>query len=305
MKPLAAFASLALILIFSLAYSKDNSTLTHNTALLVYDLPADTTVTRFRSCLGDYQIASSNPTTRQGLDQLRASASGAYTAEFLSFLKESVPTKDILIVDLRGEKHGFLDGRPISWYAPSNFAPEHINLTHSDLMSTLAVGQQTTVTRIVSKHKGVIEQHNKETVTPKSLMTEEQLAHSHGMRYINLVVKDHHIPDDEIVDAFIDLCQNRSDETWVHMHCRAGKGRATTFMVMLDIINNAHHLSLKDIVHRQYLLGKRDLFDLGPAGTAKHKMLAKRAAFLKKFYAYAKDVKGLGSKSWSEWKSAS
>ena len=40
----------------------------------------------------------------------------------------------------------------------------------------------------------------------------------------------------------------------MHFHCQAGKGRTTSFMVMYDMMKNPS-VSLKDILHRQYLLG--------------------------------------------------
>ena len=74
---------------------------------------------------------------------------------------------------------------------------------------------------------------------------------------------------------------------WAHFHCRAGKGRTTTFLVLYDMLRNAGRVSLKDIVDRQSVLaGDYDL--LKPEGESgwKAAVFADRAAFVRAFYRY-------------------
>ncbi len=46
------------------------------------------------------------------------------------------------------------------------------------------------------------------------------------------VVTDDMAPDAAQTDRFVEFCRTMAPGTWLHIHCRAGHGRTTTFMVM-------------------------------------------------------------------------
>ena len=91
--------------------------------------------------------------------------------------------------------------------------------------------------------------------------------------------------------------------TWLHFHCRGGKGRSTTFMVLYDILRNGKHVSLDDIVKRQQLLGGSILLEISEKKAAEWKRDAaiERKRFIEQFYEYATSDKGYPQKSWTEW----
>ena len=89
---------------------------------------------------------------------------------------------------------------------------------------------------------------------------------------------------------------------WAHFHCRAGKGRTTTFMVLYDMLRNARSVSLGDIVNRQSALaGDYDLLKLDAEAGWKAAVFADRAAFVRAFYRYARANPGGQPQLWSEW----
>ncbi|MGD9592342.1 MAG: hypothetical protein AB7V32_07470, partial [Candidatus Berkiella sp.] len=70
-----------------------------------------------------------------------------------------------------------------------------------------------------------------------------------------------------------------------------------------DMIRNAKKESMEDIIKRQALIGGVDLYDFiddESDGWKKEDILA-RNEFIIKFYQYAKDRRGWGIKTWTEW----
>jgi len=51
---------------------------------------------------------------------LPASGSGQFSLIGLNKLKERIGRYDIIVVDLRDESHGFLNGLPVSWFQGEN-----------------------------------------------------------------------------------------------------------------------------------------------------------------------------------------
>lgn len=82
-----------------------------------------------------------------------------------------------------------------------------------------------------------------------------------------------------------------------------GAGRTTTFMVMYDIMKNAHKLSLNDIVQRQALLGGNNILEISQSedDAWKKKAAIERKHFIEKFYKYVHDPEGFQSTSWRQW----
>ena len=72
--------------------------------------------------------------------------------------------------------------------------------------------------------------------------------------YIRIPVTDGNLPNDNMVNYFIDFVKKQPENTWLHFHCKAGAGRTTTFMIMYDIIKNHNYVDLNDIITRQILL---------------------------------------------------
>jgi hypothetical protein len=73
-------------------------------------------------------------------------------------------------------------------------------------------------------------------------------------------------------------------------------------MVLYDMLRNATHLSLEDIVRRQKLLGyDYDVLQPGEDGGWKTPYAEDRAALVRAFYKYAQANPGGWPQLWSEW----
>lgn len=222
---------------------------------------------------------------------LRMSGSASYQPQALKEIAKPVKKKKELlyIFDLRQESHGYINDEPVTWQADRDWA--NANLTHEEvirrerrLLGDLKVGDKINGKEI------------------KSIETEESSVRSAGHKYVRLTVTDHVRPTDNEVDRFLEVVRNLPPEAWVHFHCRAGKGRTTTFMILYDILKNASQDSLETINERNMKLS--DDYDALaiPADTKdwKYQYQKERAEFIENFYLYAKSNPHL-EKLWTEW----
>jgi hypothetical protein len=139
-------------------------------------------------------------------------------------------------------------------------------------------------------------------VIVRDAKTERELVEANNAAYVQLTVTDHTRPLDEEVDRFILAVRALPENGWAHFHCEAGRGRTTTFMVLYDMLRNAAHVSLEDIVRRQKLLGyDYDVLQPAETGSWKAPCTADRIAFVRAFYQYAHANPGGGPQLWSEW----
>lgn len=264
----------------------------------------------FRTSYSPYSRITSDSPTRIGLDALNISGSAQFTEtnlkNILGFLKYYVAPKNIIIVDLRQESHGFLDNMPVSWYAESNSANQdktaaEIKLLETSLLDNLRDQDLITV-NMRQKEKNAAESTRfiPYEVSYQKALTEAKMLKKYAAKYKRFYVKDHHAPTAEQVDEFLNFIATLPNNTWLHFHCRAGIGRTTTFMAMLDILRNAHKVTLEGIIKRQVLIGGTDLLDT-KRGLEQSESKEKRKEFITQFYRYASDVEGYPKTNWSEW----
>lgn len=259
----------------------------------------------FRRCDGEYLKNPVHAPTRVGLENCRCSGSAQFSALGLEALLATLPPNPV-IVDLRQESHGFIDGSAVSWYAPRNAANAGLSLPRieadeKDRLARLARTGIAVVTEVKSKDaEGDIGESSMLTLKSGDAQTEAQLLAAKSIAYLRLPVPDHSGPSDADVDAFLAFYRQLPVDTWLHFHCHAGLGRTTAFMVMVDMLANATRVSAEDIVLRQELLGGLNLFTFIPPGWKKPLAL-QRAAFLKLFYQYATDNPMGRPQLWSEW----
>lgn len=253
----------------------------------------------FRTC----RLEGSLSVTEQGLAELALSGSGQFSQLGLEALLERLEAerqgKPLLIVDLREESHGFVDGTAVSWYqGEKNWGNrgkkrEQIEeeqaefLDHSLLAGGLSIYP---------------DKESQEAIDWKveSVSDEAELLASYGLAYRRLYVTDHRRPDDRAVDEFLALFRLLGKDHWLHFHCGAGKGRTTTFMVMCDILVNGSKVSFEDILTRQWLIGGKQLNDSSSAPQWKLEAIEERLAFLHRFYDYVVSQPRL-ELSWSNW----
>ena len=247
------------------------------------------------------------PPTRQGLDNLRISGSAQCTAAGFASLytklsaAAAAPGAPIYDVDLRQESHGFADGLPVSWHKNNNLAnegktPEEVALDEKERLAGLA-GETTT---FGPKGKTDKSRFEAVTFTPENVQTEKDVVEATGFRYVRFYVTDRTQPDTETIEAFLDFVESLPGDAWLHFHCRAGRGRTTTFMAMYDMIRNPE-IPAEDIIERQYLIGGADLTAM-KEDEWKNERIVQRLEMLKLFSEYVRARHaGETTLRWGEW----
>lgn len=229
-----------------------------------------------------------------GLAELHESGSAQFSEkEFIQVLGKL--SGKIIVVDLRQESHGFLDGTAVSWYGKRNWA--NVGKTLEEIEKDEQERLQSSLTTPINiapftANEGKI----------NNAFTEAQLVSSYGVQYFRIPVTDHMPPSNENVDQFIQFYKSLPQDVWLHFHCHAGHGRTTTFMAMYDILRNGKKVSFEDIMMRQALLGNMDLREIPSSKKAwERKLYEDRALFIKQFYDYVTQSNDDLPVMWSEW----
>jgi len=244
-----------------------------------------------------------------GLAQLHASGSAEFTADGLKAMLAKL-SGPVTIFDLRQEDHGFVNGSAVSWYGTNNWAnvgksPEEVSTDEERRLGSCAVGSDVAIPTDAAINDPAAAAPA-EKVKIRNVMDEKQLVTAAGASYVRIPVPDHCRPTDAAVDQFVQAVRALPDGAWAHFHCRAGKGRTTTFLVLYDMLRNAREVPLQDIVNRQSaLIGDYNVLSAEPGSDAdatwKTGVAADRAAFVRAFYDYARANPNGSPQLWSEW----
>ncbi|MDF2504525.1 tyrosine-protein phosphatase [Clostridium sp.] len=225
----------------------------------------------------------------EGLNKLNISGSAQFSEKGLALAKESIGEKvPITVVDLREESHGFLNGNAISW------TDDH-NKANKGLVESQVLADENERLKKLSEQKTVKIKNT--TFDVKTVENEESLVKRQDMSYVRILATDKEAPSNEAVDEFVNFVKTLPKSSWLHFHCRAGKGRTTSFMAMYDMMKNAKNVSFEDIIKRQYVLGGENLLK----NTTIENLKGTRAKLLKSFYDYSKQNNDNFNTSWSEW----
>ncbi|WP_346352915.1 fused DSP-PTPase phosphatase/NAD kinase-like protein [Azotosporobacter soli] len=238
--------------------------------------------------------------TRRGLDALRISGSRFFSQPELTKILYSLPEKDVVILDLRGEAHGYLNGNGMSWYSAYkriNFGKTAAVVEAEENKLLAGVAKQEVEVATLGKDKSVVAV---DMMQVQQTLSERELAARNNVKYYRIPVSDYTPPTAENVEQFLAFYKNLPADAWVHLHCEAGEGRTTTFMAMIDMIHNANRVSYDDIMIRQWLLGGQDIRSATDNDPWKKEAYKKRAAFTKLFYAYVQQNPKLDL-SWNDW----
>lgn len=242
-----------------------------------------------------------------GWGRLNASAASQFSELGLVTSLGHMPPL-VYILDLREESHGFANGVPVSWYGLRNQAnvgksAEQIAEQEQALVSEMEARRTIGINKIVRKTSGRIEETLVREIEVERAETEGELVERMGLKYLRLPVTDHQHPGGATVDGFVEFMENLSGDAWVHFHCRSGKGRSSTFMVLYDIFHNAGAVGLEDIICRNAMVGSKDVSKISDlrAKLWKNEMARKRHEFVATFYSYMADPGGYGQISWTDW----
>lgn len=168
------------------------------------------------------------------------SGSSQFTLTGLRSIQKAVqqarPGARLVVVDLRQESHGLLHGAPVEWMGPHNQANRGLRpeaAAADEARRLLEVGGQ----------------------------SEAALCASAGVEYVRLPVTDHLTPDAATVERLLALARDLEDQgAWVHFHCKAGRGRTTTFMALWEMLHtNPSGLDATRVLEHQRDLGGIDL----------------------------------------------
>jgi len=281
------------------------------TPLLVWDIAPDLRAglpRNFRTSSDPLKVKDGQKPDTAGLAELRASGSAEFDDAGLKLMLAKL-RGPVTVFDLRQEDHAFVNGEPISWYATNNWA--NVGKSHDAIVA--AETARVTSCKIgatvdVSDDKGIKgggAATSAEHMKVMRAQTEREVVAAAGAAYVRVTVTDHARPLDEEVDRFIVAVRALPADGWAHFHCRAGRGRTTTFLALYDMLRNAPHVALADIVNRQSLLaGDYNLLASEPASADeawKAGVAADRAAFVRAFYNYAKANPNGRPQLWSEW----
>ena len=250
-----------------------------------------------------------NP-SRKGLATLYASGSAEFSAKefdkMVPVLKEQAKGP-IYIVDLRQESHGLINGTAVSWYGERDWGnlgkSKRAALRDEKTRLKSVRGKDVTMAKLGKDKKPVAPV----TVKAESVMQEEQLVKSRGLRYFRIAATDHVWPSAANIDEFINFTRTMPANAWLHFHCQAGAGRTTAYMAMYDMMKNPD-VSLGDILSRQYLLGGNYVaYEIAKPKPDQWKAdyYHQKAHMVEKFYQYVQENHADGFKtSWSQWLAA-
>ena len=236
----------------------------HDAPLVVFDNEAYTDKPKTYRCPHDFLNQSLPNQYDIGLKHLRFSASGQFSEQTLKEILKGKDPNQVWIVDLRLESHLFIDGMPISWYGVRNLTNQGLSkeaVLQDELQKAAKIKKDKNlqVAIIKSKVGGKILDFEMTAQTPHLVETEEQLLKRVGVHYVRLPVLDRNPPSQAVLEAYVQFISQLPDNAWVHLHCRAGKGRASTFAVIYDILKNGKLVSLETILKRQAYFGSKDL----------------------------------------------
>lgn len=227
---------------------------------------------------------------------VKASASGQFSEKGLTTLLEAIPSSQVIIIDLCEESHGFINGAAVSWR-------DYKEWTNRGYTSEAIEADQEEKFRQLHKEGFAILQLKEDPdyeycIEIEWTASEKQLVAKTSAKHIHMPTGDHLQPSDSIVDQFLELVDSLNADQWLHFHCSAGKGRSSTFLVMYDILKNARHTSLNDILSRQKRIGGSDFLCPVDRTSWKYMYLLARRDFLARFYQYCLTDRSL---PWSHW----
>lgn len=273
--------------------------------ILKFDRPENTTVlpANFRRA-SSFFIAkrlAKKPMapSREGLDELQQSGSSYFSKNEFAELMRLIPKDKTVVLDLRNESHGYINGHGVSWYSRyktfnKGCTAEEVDAREHALLNAVMAAGNADIADL-GKDKSVTKLTS---VKVDSVMTEKEFVESQGVKYYRIPIMDYSAPTPANIDQFVEFYKNLPADAWVHVHCEAGVGRTTITLTFLDMLKNATKLGYDELMTREYLLGGQDVRETASKTTDVYKKgnYPKRAEMTAHFYEYVKSHPALDVK---------
>ena len=186
-----------------------------------------------------------------GFNTLRISGSGQFSrAQFLELLshmkkRHHVMPKDLYLVDLREEPHFLVNDDAVTvHYGPLTHqkgkSPEEVINSELIRIRQVKAFPYFFMNQVIKFKDGMPGSKATKILALHSVESEKHFVESQGAHYLRIPVTDHYRPENKDIDAFLDFVNSVPASAWLHLKCRGGKGRTTTFMVLYDMIKNPH-----------------------------------------------------------------
>ncbi len=208
-------------------------------------------------------------------------------------LRKEAGKREIWVIDLRRESHVIMGDVAVCWEVGRNAGNPGLSAKE------IEADEKTRFTPYVGKKLKI------KNTTKKlgKVYTERELVEAAGFQYYRLPLQDHVWPKASEIDRFIRFVKGLDqNKVWLHFHCRLGKGRTATMMVLYDKMKNPD-VPIEEIAVRQARLGGSYLLytDDNPENW-KSKLYAKKARMTLLLGQYVEENWRSGYQvSWSSW----
>ncbi len=308
--PLPLILTCLFITMSSHVYAKQNCDGTLDHPCVVQDTTEDTKVIKnYRDAQMVYSTYQGNT---KGLDTLWVSASAVPNERNMKDIANKIESsshnkvKKMIDLDLREESHAYINGEAFTLNTDHNWINK--DKTHQQSVADeeawiQSISRMDKLDNVLTSQQFKDGQFNKGVaVKIGSTHSEQEIAEQYGFEYIRLTVTDHMKPNDIETDRFVSLIRSLPKNTWIHLHCRGGEGRSTTFMAMYDMLQNADQVSFNDIIKRLASVSPYyDLYHTEHKDPDKTYYYRERLRFLEHFYLFASDYRRGYAGNWSTW----
>ncbi|MBI4863138.1 MAG: hypothetical protein HY815_23160 [Candidatus Riflebacteria bacterium] len=257
-------------------------------------------LTEFRTMADPFEKTAGALPTREGLDDTRASGSSQFTKEGLATIIARLRGRSLVVVDLREESHGYVNGMAISWKGKDNAANRGMDLDEisKDEKSRLSELRDRKTARLIRVADDDGARDQTVGVTVDSVGTEKKLVKAAGAKYVRIPVQDHCHPEPRDVDRFTKLIRKVSPGEQPALATQVGIEVGEEALGLLQIEGDVRGRAAGDLVGVDR--GDRSPRD-GVRQRVVDQLAQRRARFLRQFHAYCRENQDGFETSWSGW----
>ncbi len=222
---------------------------------------------------------------------INAIASAQFSEDELQNLRKKYPAEKIIIVDLRQESHGFINGKSVLWrsYFEKINQDKNISGILSDENSRLKKAEkerEIVINEVTERDRanGWYKTISPKIITVNKAVSEKDLAAENGFEYQRFSIRDFDKPDEKEFLRMVNFIKNLPQDKKIYVHCAGGKGRTGLFLVTLDIIKNGKTTELEEIFKRQHKLGSARLDEISEEEAWSKELAQERLKMLENFY---------------------